>query len=68
KSEYYNLIIGSSNLTASALATNKESNLKVSALHSSSIVEKIIVEFDSDFQNGAPVSLSYIDDYEVSYN
>ncbi|MEL0630594.1 DUF3427 domain-containing protein [Psychromonas aquatilis] len=68
KSEYYNLIIGSSNLTASALATNKEWNLKVSALHSSSIVEKIIGEFDSDFQNGTPVTLSYIDDYEVIYN
>ena len=68
KSEYYNLIIGSSNLTASALATNKEWNLKVSALHSSSIVEKIIGEFDTDFQNGIPVTLSYIDAYEVIYN
>ena len=68
KAEYYNLIIGSSNLTASALATNKEWNLKVSALHSSSIVEKIIGEFDTDFQNGTPVTLSYIDAYEVIYN
>ena len=68
KSEYYNLIIGSSNLTASALETNKEWNLKVSALHSSSIVEKIIGEFDTDFQNGIPVTLSYIDAYEVIYN
>jgi len=68
KSEYYNLIIGSSNLTASALATNKEWNLKVSALHSSSIVEKILGEFDTDFQNGSPVTLSYIDAYEIIYN
>ena len=49
KSEYYNLIVGSSNLTASALSVNKEWNLKVSALHSSSIVEKMIREFDADF-------------------
>ena len=68
KAEYYNLIIGSSNLTASALATNKEWNLKVSALHSSSIVEKIVGEFDTDFQNSSPVTLSYIDAYEVIYN
>jgi len=68
KSEYYNLIIGSSNLTASALATNKEWNLKVSALHSSSIVEKIVGEFDADFKNSSPVTLSYIDAYEVIYN
>ena len=67
KSEYYNLIIGSSNLTASALETNKEWNLKVSALHSSSIVEKIVGEFDADFQNGVPVTLSYIADYEEIY-
>jgi superfamily II DNA or RNA helicase/HKD family nuclease/SOS-response transcriptional repressor LexA len=68
KTEYHNLIIGSSNLTASALSTNKEWNLKVSALHSSSIVEKIIGEFDADFKKGTPVTESFIDGYEVIYN
>lgn len=68
KAEYYNLIIGSSNLTASALATNKEWNLKVSALHSSSIVGKIVGEFDADFQSGTPVTTSFIDTYEDIYN
>ncbi|WP_293268595.1 DUF3427 domain-containing protein [Neptunomonas sp.] len=68
RSEYHNLIIGSSNLTASALATNKEWNLKVSALHSSSIVGKIIGEFDADFQSGTPVTASFIDTYEDIYN
>ena len=68
KAEYHNLIIGSSNLTAAALATNKEWNLKVSAFHSSSIVEKIIGEFDTDFQSGTPVTTSFIDAYEDIYN
>jgi superfamily II DNA or RNA helicase/HKD family nuclease/SOS-response transcriptional repressor LexA len=68
KAEYYNFIIGSSNLTASALATNKEWNLKVSALHSSSIVEKTIGEFDVDFDRGTPVTESFINAYEVIYN
>ncbi|MGB2739806.1 MAG: DEAD/DEAH box helicase [Cognaticolwellia sp.] len=68
KPEYHNVIIGSSNLTASALTTNKEWNLKVSALHSSSIVEKIIGEFDTDFHNGSPVTSSFIDTYEDIYN
>jgi len=68
KPEYHNFIIGSSNLTASALATNKEWNLKVSALHSSSIVEKIIGEFNSDFKKGTPVTESFIDGYEDIYN
>ena len=47
--KYYNLIIGSSNLTATALSTNKEWNLKVSGLHSSEIVENVLSEFDTDF-------------------
>ncbi|ABM04395.1 type III restriction enzyme, res subunit [Psychromonas ingrahamii 37] len=68
KAEYYNFIIGSSNLTGSALATNKEWNLKVSALHSSSIVEKIMGEFDVDFDRGTPVTASFIDAYENIYN
>ena len=68
KADYHNLIIGSSNLTASALATNKEWNLKVSALHSSSIVAKIINEFDADFSRGTPVTPTFIDGYEDIYN
>ena len=39
--EHYNLIVGSSNLTAQALSTNKEWNIKVSALDESGIVEKV---------------------------
>lgn len=65
--EYYNLIIGSSNLTASALATNKEWNLKVSALHSSAIVEKVLGEFESDFARGVAVTPEFINAYEVIY-
>jgi superfamily II DNA or RNA helicase/SOS-response transcriptional repressor LexA len=68
KSEYYNLIIGSSNLTASALTTNKEWNLKVSALNTSGIVEKVISEFDIDFEKGTPVDEAFIDAYQELYN
>jgi len=68
KSEYYNLIVGSSNLTASALAINKEWNLKVSALNTSSIVEKVIGEFDTDFQKGTSVDELFIEAYEELYN
>ena len=65
--EYYNLIIGSSNLTASALATNKEWNLKVSALHTSGIVEKVLGEFDADFLNSIAVTESFIATYDEIY-
>jgi superfamily II DNA or RNA helicase/SOS-response transcriptional repressor LexA len=67
-SEYYNLVIGSSNLTSSALSTNKEWNMKVSARNSSSIVDKVINEFQDDFEIGEIVNKTYIEKYEEIYN
>lgn len=67
-SNYYNIIIGSSNLTASALTTNKEWNLKVSGLHSSEIVNNVLNEFESDFKEGETVTKEYISNYEITYN
>jgi superfamily II DNA or RNA helicase/HKD family nuclease/SOS-response transcriptional repressor LexA len=66
--QYFNLIIGSSNLTASALSTNKEWNLKVSALSQSGIVEKVLNEFDKDFSKGVPVTNQFITEYKIIYN
>lgn len=65
--EHYNVIIGSSNLTAQALSTNKEWNIKVSALDESSIVEKVLLEFRSDFEKGTLVTTEYILAYEEIY-
>ena len=64
---YYNIIIGSSNLTASALTVNKEWNLKVSGLLSSEIVNNVLLEFESDFNEGITVTDKYISDYEILY-
>lgn len=66
-SNYYNLIIGSSNLTSSALSTNKEWNMKVSARNTSSIVDKVINEFHSDFKIGKIVDSDYIEKYAKIY-
>tara|TARA_B100000809_G_scaffold263392_1_gene316517 strand:- start:9663 stop:13115 length:3453 start_codon:yes stop_codon:yes gene_type:complete len=66
--KYYNLIIGSSNLTASALSVNKEWNLKVSGLHSSEIVDNVLSEFEQDFENATIVSNEFIENYEIAYN
>lgn len=65
--KHYNLIIGSSNLTAHALSTNKEWNIKVSALDDSGIVEKVINEFQSDFQKATKVTNDFILYYEEIY-
>src|SRR5690606_23329776 len=65
--DHYNLIVGSSNLTAQALSTNKEWNIKLSALDESGIVEKVLREFHLDFEKGNPVSPEYILSYQEIY-
>ncbi len=65
--KYYNLIVGSSNLTDSALSTNKEWNIKVSALDKSGLVDIILKEFYADFEKGAPVTPQFISWYESLY-
>lgn len=66
--KYYNIIVGSSNWTSTAFTVNKEWNLKVSGLHESEIVRKILAEFDSDFNIAIPVTNEYISNYEIIYN
>jgi len=65
--ELYDLIIGSSNLTASALSSNKEWNLKVSAAQESDIIHQSINEFRTEFDKATKVDHDYISDYEVTY-
>ena len=67
KHDYYNLIIGSSNLTADALSTNKELNIKTSATENSYIINKIKEEFNNDFVNSVIVDDDYIKSYEELY-
>lgn len=64
KNDHYNLVVGSSNLTASALCSNKEWNLKVSARFDSHIVERAIHEFSSSFENACVVDNEYIERYK----
>lgn len=65
--EHYNIIVGSSNLTAQALATNKEWNVKISALDESGIVDKVVNEFNNDFENASKVTDEFILHYDEIY-
>jgi superfamily II DNA or RNA helicase len=67
KGDYYDLIIGSSNLTAAALSRNKELNLKVSAKKESYIIQKAIEEFTADFEGSSQVNLDFISRYQQEY-
>ncbi|WP_028857048.1 DUF3427 domain-containing protein [Psychrilyobacter atlanticus] len=64
----YSLMVGSSNLTASALCTNKEWNLMVTASDNSSLVSEVLEEADLEFDRGYPVTPEYIKIYERIYN
>ena len=67
KKDHYSLIVGSSNLTQTALSSNKEWNLQVSAIENSKIIHKVQQEFENDFKSANPVTLELIDEYEMIY-
>ncbi len=68
KKYYYDVIIGSSNLTSGALSKNKEWNLKVSGLHSSEIVDSVLVAFEADFKAARLVTEDFINEYQKIYD
>ncbi len=67
KGDLYNLIIGSSNLTANALCSNKEWNLKISATPLSQIIFDSVQEFTSEFENATTVDSTFIANYQILY-
>lgn len=60
-------ILGSSNLTAGALASNHEWNLKVSALRDSDLAAQFTNLLDEELFDSAPLTQAWIDDYSNSY-
>ncbi len=66
-SNLYTLIVGSSNLTASALCSNKELNLKVNLAPNSYLLERSLHEFQNEFKNSFEVTDQFIDKYEEIY-
>ena len=67
KGKYYNLIIGSSNLTAEALSVNKEWNLKVTAHSDSRIIDSFFEEFQSSYKKAIDVTDEYLEEYRKIY-
>jgi phosphatidylserine/phosphatidylglycerophosphate/cardiolipin synthase-like enzyme len=67
KDKIYDLIIGSSNLTAGALRCNKEWNLKVTAASESHIILNALKEFDAEFESATKVDETFITSYKELY-
>ncbi|MDS1002025.1 DEAD/DEAH box helicase [Clostridium sporogenes] len=65
--DHYKLIVGSSNLTQTALTKNKEWNLKVSSLEEGSLTEGVISEFNQLWNEADELTLQCIQTYEDIY-
>lgn len=68
KSTHYNLVIGSSNLTDTALKSNKELNIKFSAMPSSHILKSYLEEFETEFKAATVVDENFIEEYSKIYD
>ncbi|CAM3600317.1 DEAD/DEAH box helicase [Erysipelothrix urinaevulpis] len=67
KKDHYNLILGSSNLTQTALTQNNEWNIKLSSLNSGRIVKDSLEEFYRSWNNATVLTDEWITEYEKSY-
>jgi superfamily II DNA or RNA helicase/HKD family nuclease len=61
----YDLIIGSSNLTQTALCSNKEWNLKISATEESELINQAEKEFHKEFEGSKIVTNKYLLEYGI---
>ncbi|TXK02672.1 DEAD/DEAH box helicase [Microbacterium mitrae] len=61
------MILGSSNLTKSALVTNHEWNLRVSALEGSDLGDQIDHLVDGQLSNSIELTEQWVDEYELTY-
>nr|WP_240945065.1 DUF3427 domain-containing protein [Bifidobacterium sp. DSM 109958] len=64
---YYDLLIGSSNLTDAALSTQREWNLKVSSLGTGELVRQVREEIASQVADSVPLTEEWIRRYEEDF-
>lgn len=67
KGNIYSLIIGSSNLTATALCSNQEWNLKFSATENSELINQALSEFRQAFSTSIEVTDEFLSEYSAFY-
>jgi len=67
KGDSYDLLIGSSNLTAGALKVNKEWNLQVSSSAQGELLRSVQEVFAQEFEQATPVDATFINTYEQRY-
>ena len=69
KEEIYRIIIGSSNMTKSALTTNKEWNTKIISTEQGEVAREIIKEFDDLWHSSYALEFdTFYENYKEKYN
>lgn len=66
-SDHYKLIVGSSNLTQTALTKNKEWSIKVSSLDEGSLTDEVLHEFNAMWADACDLTLDWLETYEDIY-
>ena len=64
---YYNLYVGSSNLTSSALQTQREWNLRVSSTGEAQLIEQVKDELDDQVKQSVPLTDAWLAQYEEEF-
>ncbi|WP_415301534.1 DEAD/DEAH box helicase family protein, partial [Clostridium perfringens] len=65
--DHYKLIVGSSNLTQTALTKNKEWNIQISSLENGALTKNVIDEFNNLWTQSEELDLNLINTYEDIY-
>ena len=65
--DIYSMIIGSSNLTSSALSKNTEWNLKFVSTYNGELIEQTLNEFNSEWEDSIELTKEWIDEYSEYY-
>ncbi|SFC49700.1 DUF3427 domain-containing protein [Clostridium uliginosum] len=66
-SDHYRLIVGSSNLTQTALTKNKEWSIKLSSLEEGSLTDEVLNEFQAMWSDADDLTLDWLETYEDIY-
>ena len=64
---YHSLIVGSTNLTASALKVNYEWNIKLTSHEHGAIIDHFTAQFQEMWEDSAPLTTEWINHYRKAY-
>lgn len=68
QNDYYTLIVGSNNLTQTALKANKEWSLKINSLANGALINNTLSQFQQMWQEAMPLTDIWLKQYATKYH